>query len=280
MSGHGVPNDEVTAADFMLVRAALVRRLGGANEALVWTRIHFRCSDHSPTSHRDLEGRTWWPASYDLVAEETGLSAKQVRTAIDKLVKGGFLIAEKMHLRSAYDHTLSYSTVVYSRVIGDVPAGAGGVEKGRSDLPSGADLPSIKKVRSNGDSPSSDNSLAQFEIAWKAWPRGEGKQAAMKAWAKSIDAHRQAASKGEVTGVLAAPGSSEIVSAILLQQTVVRFANAYRFAGTEKRFVPHLSSWLNQERWSDPLPTKEDGREQAVPVGSYAQGDEWMEFSR
>jgi hypothetical protein len=141
VSEQGVPIDEVTAKDFIMVRAALVRRLGGANEAIVWSRVFYRCDVDSRVAH-DTETGRWWAATYDVVAAETGLSSKQARTALERLVADGFLTAEQHRLKSNYDQTYSYQPQVLGGQM-DVPAGADeDAQGGDSGLPSGADAPS------------------------------------------------------------------------------------------------------------------------------------------
>jgi hypothetical protein len=136
----GVLPSEVTAGDFMLVRAALVRRVGGANEALVWARVFFRTAEESAVAHATESGR-WWAASYDTVGAETGLSTKQARGALESLVSKGFLLAEQHRLRNNYDQTYSYQPVVSGGQI-DLPSGADEAARmGNSGLPSGANVP-------------------------------------------------------------------------------------------------------------------------------------------
>lgn len=106
MTQGGVPVEEATAKDFMMVRAALVQRLGGANEALVWTRIEWRTG--SRDAHQVGDGRHWWAATYPELADETGLTPEQVRRAIERLIEGGFLVAEQHH---GFSRTRSYAPV-------------------------------------------------------------------------------------------------------------------------------------------------------------------------
>lgn len=75
-------------------------------------------------------------------------------------------------------------------------------------------------VRAKPDTP-------EFEAIWKAYPRKVGKGAARKAWAKA----RKVASFEEIASGLAAFVASS--------------------TGTEQRFIPHPSTWLNEERWND-----------------------------
>lgn len=112
----GVPIDEATASDFMMVRAALVKRLGGANEALVWTRIDYRVQAKTPPFVDD-EGVAWWPATREDLAEETGLSPDQSKRAVQSLVERGFVVATEHRLGGNYDRTKSYRTVVLGRPV-------------------------------------------------------------------------------------------------------------------------------------------------------------------
>lgn len=72
-----------------------------------------------------------------------------------------------------------------------------------------------------------------FETFWKLYPRKTDKGGARKAWAKAI----KKATMGVIT------------------------AGAQRFAADpnlpEPQFIPHASTWLNNERWNDgPLPPR------------------------
>jgi hypothetical protein len=104
----GCPRGLVSANDFTNVRAALVKELkGDASAAIVFTRISWRCEGPSA----DDEG--WWRGSFDVLAEETGLSPKQVRDAVSKLRDMGWLIAEQRRVDgNNWDRTFSYQTVL------------------------------------------------------------------------------------------------------------------------------------------------------------------------
>lgn len=145
MSEQGVPIDEVTAGDFIHVRAALVKRVGGGNEAIVWARIEFRCRPDSPVAYEHETSR-WWRARYAAIAEETGLSEKQARGAVEGLVRSGFVVREQHSLRNNYDQTYSYRPVVIAGQI-DVPDRADeSAQEGTSGLPDWADAPSTEEA--------------------------------------------------------------------------------------------------------------------------------------
>lgn len=68
-----------------------------------------------------------------------------------------------------------------------------------------------------------------FDIFWKAYPRKEGKKAALAAWRKAKD-------KPSLEVILAA---------------VERSQNNFQWQKEGGRFIPHPSTWLNQGRWDD-----------------------------
>lgn len=140
----GVPAEHATARDFMMVRAALVKTLGGANEALVWTRIDFRLQMRQPP-YVDEESVAWWPASLDLLADETGLSRDQVKRALQGLLTAGHLAATEHRLGGNYDRTKSYRTVVSGRHV-DVANSPHEIGRNRhQDVANSPHVPSIEK---------------------------------------------------------------------------------------------------------------------------------------
>ena len=70
--------------------------------------------------------------------------------------------------------------------------------------------------------------LEEFDQVWPHYPRNASKADAEKAWIKA----RKKASFEEITGPL-----GEFIRLVRGQ--------------TEKRFIPHFSTWLNKERWND-----------------------------
>lgn len=77
----------------------------------------------------------------------------------------------------------------------------------------------------------------QFEQFWKAYPRRIGKGAARKSFEKALKLE-----------------SFDGIMAGLHRQM------AY-YASKEQQFIPHPTTWLNQERWSDePQPIQQKKR--------------------
>jgi hypothetical protein len=72
----------------------------------------------------------------------------------------------------------------------------------------------------------------RFITFWRDYPRSEGKQPARRAWAKLSEAEQRAA-------VEAVPVHVE----------------HWRRDKTERKFIPHAATWLNQRRWEDEFET-------------------------
>ena len=72
---------------------------------------------------------------------------------------------------------------------------------------------------------SKDSASAEFERFWDAYPRGDGKKVALKAWISAgLDAHAE---------------------------KIIADVNARKSKWTDPKFIPHASTYLNQERWLD-----------------------------
>lgn len=107
----GVPVELVTANDFVQVRLALLRYLGGALEAILFTRIVWRtrAEDRSWIEH---DGRRWWTVTLSDLALETGHSEGQVRRALDALVTRTAVRRHQLRENGPYDRRYSYTPVI------------------------------------------------------------------------------------------------------------------------------------------------------------------------
>lgn len=228
-------------SDFIAVRAALIAEVGVV-EAIVLTRIHFRASESYRHAY-ERDGLWWWRAPVPTIVEETGLSEKQVRRALEVLATAGHIVAEQHQTEGRYDRAKSVRVNLTEGQM-HLP------QRADEDPPSGADVLSIKKIE---DTPTPSSADVWFDHAWKAWPRSDGKAAAKKAWARAVKQHAQDWEINAVQGVVNAEPLDPQSRDLALAKTVERFALAYQRT-TAPKFIPHLSSWLNGERWSDPLP--------------------------
>lgn len=254
----GVPADEVTAKDFIMVRAALVRRLGGANEALVWSRIEYRAN--SAKHAHEANGSLWWAASYEVIADEVGLSRDQVKRVVGRLVEQGFLIAEKHH---GSLQTISYSPVILHRADspdGSVPSGDIALSIGQDRPMTGANSPDaplyrdIEEVKDTPIVPKGTAMESAFDRVWELWPT-ERRGTRKKSWSSFQTAVR---AHGGVRTV------EDLVQVVESHTAVWR-----SWPESEQKFVPAMTTWLNQERWTAPIPRPRGGTS-AVDVGRAA----------
>ncbi len=247
----GVPVAEATAKDFMQVRAALVRRLGGANEALVWTRIDWR-ADSARVAHQTEDGTHWWAASHREIAEETGLSPDQVARAIKKLVERGFLREDKHH---GFDRRGSYSPIYAHSA--DSPNGEIAASIPRDRQMHSADSPDVPLIETSdtGDTPvvpKGDDVDEVLGVIWHLWPtprRGTTKVARAK-----LAAARKA------------------VPLPIVLEAVRRDVAVWRsWPPQDVQYIPLLTTWLNQGRWEPQAAAQpRQGRVSTVDAGRAA----------
>lgn len=69
-----------------------------------------------------------------------------------------------------------------------------------------------------------------FNDFWQLWPRSEGKKPASEAWARAVKREKPA---------------------VIYEAALKYVDHPHRPA---RQFVPHATTWLNQDRWADPLP--------------------------
>lgn len=145
---RGVPATLATAPDFVQVRLGLMRHLGGALEAVVFTRIQYRTQDDS-RAWVEHDGRRWWTVTIADLAAEMGATDKQIRRVLELLTERGALLREHLSERGPYDRRWSYSPVIL-----DVPSGANEVPsranvevpwRANVHSPSRADLPTYQE---------------------------------------------------------------------------------------------------------------------------------------
>lgn len=81
--------------------------------------------------------------------------------------------------------------------------------------------------------------LERFERFWGRYPRPAGKPAARKAFKSRVKTHEQLRA---------------------VQAGFVRWEEFWRENSTPENFVPYPATWLNQERYHDPVPTVESAQ--------------------
>jgi DNA-binding Lrp family transcriptional regulator len=222
---------------FVAVFPSLVRLLDGdVASAAVLQHINFRSNSRSAMV--DHTGEAWYPVTREDLADEIGLTPKQVKRIIEKLrVKGILLVQQSggIDRRNFYRIDLNWADAL-------VPNGTDGRDPNGTDgtVPNGTDVPSIKELEQRKDLRTMvrkpvDGDPA-FDEFWNQYPRREAKGAARRAWLKAVR---------EVP-------ASEIIDA----------AARYRDdPNRDPAFTAHPATWLNGERWLDsPLPERNDSR--------------------
>lgn len=96
-----------------------------------------------------------------------------------------------------------------------------------------------------------DNILSDFEILWSLYPNKKGKPAALKAYEKAV---KKGTTFEEV------------------QKGILAFKAECEIRKTETRYIPHGSTWFNQERWNDEYNTEVERSERSL---TDARGQKW-----
>lgn len=254
--------------------------------AVIFDWITFK-ADPEYDGITDDDGHVWYAASVNALASTMNVTEKTVRRALATLVDLGHLAVEQLHIGGPYDRTKAYRPVwdderAAAKSDGDEAADASDVEdeeprndafapegksicpegpmtfapEGESHLPSGANVPVTNHLLTElTDIPPTPAALIAFdavaqepsigdlfEAFWSVYPRRVARAAAEKAFAKAV----ALVQKREHTTT--ATAAAAITEAARSWRTV------WQAEGRESHVMPHASSWLNGERWTDELP--------------------------
>lgn len=198
-------------------------------------------TDESISSHEKLVylvlssqigGQGTWFMSHKQIGAMAGISIASVKRALDGLRKRGVLTwTQRIDPTSGAQMGNSYRLLSDRLGQGELPPSS---ERATPSL-SVSDQnknPEQEPEQENPPTPQGGSERdEEFEKIWAMWPRKVGKPAAQKAYASAV---KRAKPEVIAAGVTAA----------------LQFFARER---TEIRFVPHLSTWLNQNRWEDEL---------------------------
>lgn len=190
------------------------------------------------------------------IAEKASMSVRSVRRMLIALEERGLIRRERRALDSGQRTSDSYTLALRANLSGG-ESNLTTVAGGNRPTVAGIGEPEDRTGSNTPPTPSADATEIVpewFEEAWKAWPRKDGKAAARKAWLKAAPLHKKAALAGEVEGT--PRDAPQWGDQALLRDAVSRFGHALGRT-TAPRFIPHLSTWLNQERWTDPYPVEQ-----------------------
>lgn len=196
----------------------------GVNAAILYQNILFWCekNEGEKSEKHFHEGRYWTFNSYSAFASYFKyLSSKQVRTALELLVKEGYIF-EGCFNKKHYDKTKWYSPT-------SAPQGKTFAPQGKTHAPQGKPIPDSKPdIKPHNNTSSKDDDLDYYlEELWDWYPRKVGKGQAKKALKAAL----------------------KKVSFDEIYHPLVAYVET--LDDKDKQFIPHLATWLNGERWAD-----------------------------
>ncbi|WGD38495.1 helix-turn-helix domain-containing protein [Lysinibacter sp. HNR] len=160
------------------------------------------------------------------LAGMTGLSVRTVQRRLQILEELGALVREKRKTPDGYRTSDRYLLIL------SYPSDCRVGESNTSFAPTLGDNDGIKSGVIDGVTHINPNepkdSLTAFDVFWATYPRKVGKAAALKQFEKAVAR----------------------VGLDLVMAGVKRYA-ADPNLPREKRFIPHPSTWLSQDRWGD-----------------------------
>ena len=166
-------------------------------------------------SYADENG-TCYP-SYRHIANKIGLKdTKGVRKAIKEFEDMGFLRIENRYKKDG-----GLTSNRYYLLIGD--------SEGVSTLSHEVSEPHNTKDNTKTNKNKEDKN---FDVFWSDYPRKVSKKSAKTSWFKALK-----------------NGADPIRICV----ACIQFAKFHKEKGTELDYIPHPSTWLNQERWEDSL---------------------------
>ena len=197
----------------------------GVNAAIILQNIGYWIKQNEANRTNFYDGNYWTFNSQKAYGELFPyLTAKQIRTAFEKLIADGVLITGNYN-KMAYDRTLWYALTEKGKAIlqfGDfhLPSSANGT------CQKGEPIPNINAdVTSNGKP-----FIYPFDEFWTAYPKKKAKEDARKAWAKIKP--DEALGKAILQAVESAKRSTD-------------------WTKDKGKYIPYPATYLNGKRWED-----------------------------
>lgn len=175
---------------------------------------------HTIGCHMAMDGTGCFP-SYALIADESGLSRRSVIEHVAKAVQCGYLEVDSRQRENGSSTSNNYRPVM--------PGVVNVVHQGGEPAALGGGEPAAPQITTHSSNHSS-NTCARFDEFWSAYPRKVSKAQCEAIWVrKKLDR--------EADTILA---------------RLKRFKASQQWQ--EERFIPHPSTFLNQERWRSEPP--------------------------
>lgn len=225
----------------------------GILEAILLNHFQHWIKHNAANEKHYHDGRYWTFNTVKAFAELFPYaSAKQIRTAIDKLIKADIIMTGNYN-KTTYDRTLWYAFTDKGLTICplgkmDVPKKENGCTENGKPIPNTITSTNTnQKNKENNDQPAkpADSELAaEFEELWKDYPRKQGKANALKAYVKARKAG---------------------VDKLTVSNGITRYNAQIRANNTNMKYVKQGSTWFSQQCWDDeyqinnsPTPRKQD----------------------
>jgi hypothetical protein len=164
------------------------------------------------------------------IAEESGLSERTVRRMMGHLEELG--VIERRARRGgegrANSKTDAYTLHPNGRIEGSANLSGRSERPDTEDVATGQELQCAPLIEV--DREEVDRASCSFDDFWAVWPRKDSKKTAQTAWSRAI---------------------KKADPAVIMDAARAYARSPYR---PERQFVPYGASWLNAERWNDPLP--------------------------
>lgn len=171
-----------------------------------------------------MSHRAGWDITIESLVRDGSEGRDAIRSAVGELEDCGYLEREQSHDTNGRFGNVDYVIVDPWEWGADNPTS---VQPTTGNPPTKKTIPTEDHPQETPPTPSTDDDA--FEALWKAWPNKSGKKAARTAWRRITT--------GEKHRIVV---------------PTVAHANAHR-QHTPPQYIPMLSTFLNGERWSDPL---------------------------
>ncbi len=220
-------------------------RVEGFASIPIWMMREKDVSRRAVLVYASLSSRAGLGAIYPsqaTIAEESGVSERTVRAALQELEDLGVIERRVRRGREGRATGLTTAYLLHPNGRHEEPAELAGSRKGPAKGPATSDKGTGKSEQSplyeeDNQEVDRENTLAvaSFDDFWAVWPRKDSRKAAEAAWGRAVK-------RADAT--------------VILEVARAYAASPFR---PERQFVPHGATWLNGDRWNDPLPEAPTG---------------------
>lgn len=188
-------------------------------------------------------------SSYAKLASETGLSVKEVRTALNHLKKTGEVAhkaSSKYGLFTVVNYDKYQTQGTQEGTLSAVRGQSRGSQRATNNNENNENNKNNENISPKAPSKGAKKDWPGFDDFYSCYPKHTGKQAALKAWNKlKPDSQLQ----------------------YLIIQAVEKQKQSQQWTKDGGQFIPLPATWLNGQRWEDELEAKQS---EPTPYDPYA----------